>query len=157
MSSVVIAGDTSGTITLQAPAVSGSSVLTLPATTFLASNVVLNNTANFFDGPNTGSIGASGQTWLINAYATVQDTSGVANVELAIWDGSAYIANLNLTLPGQNYNLQGSLSVVVSLTGATTFTLRGRDWSTVNGRMLANAGYSSITGKATSITAVRLS
>jgi hypothetical protein len=33
MSSIVVAGDTSGTITLQAPAVSGSSVLTLPATT----------------------------------------------------------------------------------------------------------------------------
>jgi len=32
MSSVVIAGDTSGTITLQAPAVSGSTTLTLPAT-----------------------------------------------------------------------------------------------------------------------------
>ena len=33
MSSVVISGDTSGTITLQAPAVSGSTTLTLPATT----------------------------------------------------------------------------------------------------------------------------
>jgi hypothetical protein len=33
MSSIVVAGDTSGTITLQAPAVAGSSVLTLPATT----------------------------------------------------------------------------------------------------------------------------
>lgn len=33
MSSVVIAGDTSGSITLQAPAVSGSTVLTLPAST----------------------------------------------------------------------------------------------------------------------------
>ena len=33
MSSVVISGDTSGSVTLQAPAVSGSSVLTLPATT----------------------------------------------------------------------------------------------------------------------------
>ena len=33
MSQVIIAGDTSGTITLQAPAVAGSSVLTLPATT----------------------------------------------------------------------------------------------------------------------------
>lgn len=32
MSSVVIAGDTSGSVTLQAPAVSGSTVLTLPAT-----------------------------------------------------------------------------------------------------------------------------
>lgn len=33
MSSVVIAGNTSGSITLQAPAVSGSTVLTLPAQT----------------------------------------------------------------------------------------------------------------------------
>jgi hypothetical protein len=33
MSSVVISGDTSGTITLQAPAVSGSTTLTLPAVT----------------------------------------------------------------------------------------------------------------------------
>jgi hypothetical protein len=33
MSQVIIAGDTSGTITLQAPAVSGSTTLTLPATT----------------------------------------------------------------------------------------------------------------------------
>lgn len=32
MSSVIIAGDTSGTVTLQAPAVSGSTVITLPAT-----------------------------------------------------------------------------------------------------------------------------
>jgi hypothetical protein len=32
MSSIVVAGDTSGTITLQAPAVAGSTVLTLPAT-----------------------------------------------------------------------------------------------------------------------------
>jgi hypothetical protein len=32
MSSVIIAGDTSGTVTLQAPAVSGSTVITLPST-----------------------------------------------------------------------------------------------------------------------------
>ena len=42
MSQVVIAGDTSGTITLQAPAVSGSTTLTLPAATgnVLASTAV---------------------------------------------------------------------------------------------------------------------
>jgi hypothetical protein len=32
MSSIVVAGDTSGSVTLQAPAVAGSTVLTLPAT-----------------------------------------------------------------------------------------------------------------------------
>ena len=42
MSQVIIAGDTSGTITLQAPAVSGSTTLTLPAATgnVLASTAV---------------------------------------------------------------------------------------------------------------------
>jgi hypothetical protein len=43
MSQVVIAGDTSGTITLQAPAVSGSNVLTLPANT----GTVLTTTSTF--------------------------------------------------------------------------------------------------------------
>ena len=33
MSAIVVAGDTSGSVTLQAPAVSGTTVLTLPATT----------------------------------------------------------------------------------------------------------------------------
>ena len=42
MSSVVIAGDTSGTITLAAPAVSGTTTLTLPAT----SGTVLTNASN---------------------------------------------------------------------------------------------------------------
>jgi hypothetical protein len=41
MSSVVIAGDTSGTVTLDAPAVAGTTVLTLPAT----SGTVVTNTA----------------------------------------------------------------------------------------------------------------
>jgi hypothetical protein len=41
MSSVVIAGNTSGTITLDAPAVAGTTVLTLPAT----SGTVITNTA----------------------------------------------------------------------------------------------------------------
>ena len=48
MSSVVIAGDTSGTCTLQAPAVSGSTVLTLPAVTgnVLSSTAVSASTTN---------------------------------------------------------------------------------------------------------------
>ncbi len=41
MSSIVVAGDTSGSVTLQAPAVAGSTVLTLPA----VSGTVITNTA----------------------------------------------------------------------------------------------------------------
>ena len=39
MSSVVISGDTSGTVTLQAPAVAGSTVITLPSTSMTISSV----------------------------------------------------------------------------------------------------------------------
>jgi hypothetical protein len=47
MSSIVIAGDTSGTVTLDAPAVAGSTVLTLPAT----SGAVLTTTS-----PKAGNV-----------------------------------------------------------------------------------------------------
>jgi hypothetical protein len=46
MSSVVIAGDTSGTVTLDAPAVAGSTVITLPAT----SGAVLTSATPFSNG-----------------------------------------------------------------------------------------------------------
>jgi hypothetical protein len=42
MSSIVVAGDTSGTVTLQAPAVAGSTVLTLPA---VSGTVMVNGSA----------------------------------------------------------------------------------------------------------------
>ena len=42
MASIVVAGDTSGTVTLAAPAVSGTTTLTLPAT----SGTVLTNGTN---------------------------------------------------------------------------------------------------------------
>jgi hypothetical protein len=60
MSQVIIAGDTSGTITLQAPAVSGSTTLTLPAA--------------------TGTVMVSGNMPAFSAYSNASQsiTSGVA-------------------------------------------------------------------------------
>jgi len=48
MSSIVVSGDTSGTVTLQAPAVAGSTVLTLPAVSgnVLSSTAVSASTTN---------------------------------------------------------------------------------------------------------------
>ena len=51
MSSIIVAGDTSGTITLQAPAVSGSTTLTLPST----SGTVITS-ANLSSNLPTGSV-----------------------------------------------------------------------------------------------------
>jgi hypothetical protein len=55
MSQVIIAGDTSGTITLQAPAVSGSTTLTLPAT----SGTVLTSAGGTITGTTTFSGGVA--------------------------------------------------------------------------------------------------
>lgn len=58
MSSVVIAGDTSGSITLQAPSVAGTTTLTLPATSGTVITTASTDTANSL---NAG-LGVN-QTW----------------------------------------------------------------------------------------------
>ena len=67
MSSVVIAGDTSGTVTLDAPAVAGTTVLTLPAT----SGTVVTNTA----GTVTQTMVATGVAGTGPAFFAVQSGS----------------------------------------------------------------------------------
>ena len=59
MSSLVIAGDTSGSVTLQAPAVSGTTILTLPSTT----GTVMAPTSNGTSGQVLTSSGSATPTW----------------------------------------------------------------------------------------------
>jgi hypothetical protein len=59
MSSIVIAGDTSGSVTLQAPAVAGTTVLTLPSTT----GTVMAPTSNGTAGQVLTSSGSATPTW----------------------------------------------------------------------------------------------
>ena len=78
MSSIVVAGDTSGTVTLQAPAVAGTTTLTLPATsgTVLAPSGGTLTVAQ--GGTGLTSVGTSGQFLQSNgtdlAYAAVSGT-----------------------------------------------------------------------------------
>jgi hypothetical protein len=117
------------------------------ATTFLG--------ANFFDGPNTGSIGANGQTWLIMAGGVIASPSAATTGEFAIYNGSAYIADTTSVGTTANFPSAVSLAVVVALSGATTFTLRAKGNDTT--AVLLTTGLSSgVTNKATYITAVRL-
>jgi hypothetical protein len=125
------------------------------ATTFLANDVALNNTANFFAGPNTGSIGASGQVWLIMATATMSDSGAAAVMEATIFDGTTRYAGSLATTFAATAKISISVSVVVTLTAATTFTLSVKDQSATTGTLLTTGGGAS-TNKATSITAVRL-
>jgi len=68
MSSIVIAGDTSGSVTLQAPAVSGSTVLNLPAT--------------------SGTVQTSGAGYTTNGVAFASSTSVLATGSALTFDGS---------------------------------------------------------------------
>lgn len=124
------------------------------ATTFLGSDVVM-TTGNVGNGPNTGSIGAVGQVWLLMGTGAFVDGSGSANnAELAFHDGTNYLADTptNLTAAGRS---SITISAVVTLGAATTFTLRAK--AITGGLTLATTSNASlIANKATSITAVRL-
>jgi hypothetical protein len=67
MSSIVIAGDTSGSVTLQAPAVAGSTVLNLPAT--------------------SGTIQASGAGYTTNGVAYATSATGLVTGSALTFDG----------------------------------------------------------------------
>lgn len=127
------------------------------ATTFLGSDVALNNTATFFSGPNTGSIGANGQVWLILAVAAVRDTAGAAGIVAQIHDGTNPIVADTITTGGTSYEGVISLHIAVTLTGATTFTLKACDITSTNGQLLTTSASAGVSNKSTYITAVRLS
>jgi hypothetical protein len=128
---------------------------TTSVTTFLGSDVALNNTGSFFNGPNTGSIGAAGQTWLIIAGGAIDSGSGATTAEFALYNGSSYIADLTGVGAGAGWPAIATVAVVVTLAGPTTFTLRAK--ANTTSAFLRTTGLSSaVANKATFITAVRL-
>jgi len=78
MSSIVIAGDTSGSVTLQAPAVAGATILTLPAT--------------------SGTVQTSGAGYTTNGVAFASSTSVLATGSALQFNGSQFGVN---TTPAQ--------------------------------------------------------
>jgi hypothetical protein len=116
----------------------------------LGAPVLLNNTGTFFNGPNTGSIGVAGQVWLIMAnFAVSQSSAGVDYYTLHIWNGAAVVGEeVVVASAGAGVNAAGVCFAIVTLAAATTFTLRAKDVTTVDGSLLDTG---------TSITAIRLS
>jgi hypothetical protein len=96
MSSIVIAGDTSGSVTLQAPAVSGSTVLNLPAT--------------------SGTIQASGAGYTTNGVAYATSTTGLATSALFAYNGtSASIGDSLSGADGSKLYVYGNVPVSTQL------------------------------------------
>jgi hypothetical protein len=83
MSSIVIQGDTSGSITVEAPSVAGTNTLTLPASTGIITTCVVQK-VNFQDGSH-----ATGTTTVPIDNTIMQNTEGDQYLSLAITPTSA--------------------------------------------------------------------
>jgi hypothetical protein len=128
MSSVVIAGDTSGTVTLDAPAVAGSTVLTLPATSgtvFVGGQALSATTGSFSGNVTLGSSvlatpTGSAPSYLCRAWVNFNGTGTVAirgsgNVSSITDNGTgAYTVNFTTAMPDVNYAYCGGSSTVTT-------------------------------------------
>ena len=126
------------------------------ATTYLGADVALNNTASFFNGPNTGPIGGNGQTWWITAKASIRDSAGAAGIGAQIHNGTSAIDTGSGTTWAPNTELTIPLGAIVALTAPATFTLQAKDPISTSGVLLTTGSASGVSNRATSITAVRL-
>jgi hypothetical protein len=117
MSAVVIAGDTSGSITLDAPAVAGTTVLTLPATTgtvFVGGQALTATTGSFSGNVTLGSSvlatpSGSAPSYTCRAWVNFNGTGTVAirasgNVTSITDNGTGdYTINFTTAMPDANY------------------------------------------------------
>ena len=130
MSSVVIAGDTSGTITLAAPAVSGTTTLTLPATT---STLSINGPA-FSAYYNTTSSFTTGTTTQVPVNTVIFDTASCFNTSTYRFtptvagyyqvNGKIRITGTNITGNANIYK-NGSVLMIGSYVTATSSLVFG--------------------------------
>ena len=141
MSSVVISGDTSGSVTLQAPAVSGSSVLTLPATTATLATLT---TPSFASTIGVGGTTAANTGAGISFPAT-QSASSDANTlddyEKGTWtpvitaaSGSGYtvtVYSAAYTKIGRLVTVNFNIQVTVSGTASGTMLIAGLPFAAV--------------------------
>ena len=111
MSSVVISGDTSGQVTLAAPAVAGSNTITLPASTGTA--IISDASANIQFNSGYGSVAtAYGCRAWVNFNGTTASPStirGSGNVTSVTKNSTGnYTVNFTTAMPDANYSTTGT-------------------------------------------------
>lgn len=125
-------------------------------TVYMASNTLLGvGTVNLC---NTGSIGAAGQKWEITGVGLIGDVNNTQTIAgVSIFDGASVIANGGGVMGWavSNWPVTSICRAVATLSGPTTFTLRGSGndaWC-----LAFSQGYGGSTQTATFISARRLS
>lgn len=124
-------GLSGGTITT-----SGTCAASLPtATNSLSADVLLNNTANYFDGPSMAQ-GTSG-TWWASGSVTMQDTGSAAEIFCKLWDGTTVIAS------GDAFTAVSAGLISLHLSGflaspAANIRISCRDSTNTTGKILFN-------------------
>lgn len=138
MSSVVISGDTSGAITVAAPAVAGTNTLTLPAQTATIATLTTPSFASTIGvGGATASASGAGITFPATQSAS-SDANTLDDYEEGTWtptDGSG--AGLSLTVNSAVYTKIGRL-VTVSLYVSYPSTASGAN-AVINGLPFASS------------------
>ena len=132
MASIVVAGDTSGTVTLTAPATAGTTTLTLPTT----SGTVLTSASTISTSQLSGSISASSlptgsvlqvvQSSTSTSVSTTNTTATDTGLTASITPSSA--SNKILVIVAQNYYIQGgsiNSGAILLLRSSTTIGTTG--------------------------------
>lgn len=120
MSSVIIAGNTSGTVSLSAPDVAGTTVLTLPAT----SGTVLTTTGGVAPGTSGNVLTSNGTTWTSSALPAGGVTS-LNGQTGAITNTSLYAIGSYVTGRPQNTT---NYTVDSTVAGSSLYSLPPGSW-----------------------------
>jgi hypothetical protein len=129
---------------------SGAPILMSPITNSLGADVLLNNTASYFDGPSVAQ-GTSG-TWFVSGTIMCLDTAGAANFFAKLWDGTTLIASGIVASSGANQTVTFSLSGFIN-SPAGNIRISVRDATATTGKIVYN---SSALSKDCTITAIRI-
>jgi len=102
----------------------------------LTTNISLANTSTFYDGPTVaqGTLG----TWFASGTVTVVDNSGIAHINVKLWDGTNIIASTyNDIIGGAGYPQSISISGIIT-SPAGNIRISVQDTSSTSGLMLYN-------------------
>lgn len=110
-------------------------------TNSLGSDVALNDTGVFFDGPSVaqGNVGK----WIASGNVTILDVNSAATFNIKLWDGTTIIASTQINSNGANAAAGCHLSGYLQ-TPAGNIRISVQDISSTNGNIKFNQGKSTV-------------